>query len=225
MLSIVTPTIWAFKPFPRYLEQIIGYECIDEVLIIDNRKEERPPSEIFNHPKIRILEQEENIFVNPAWNLGAKEARNENICFLSDDVITDPRCFYEADKFLRINSPKETGLLCTLIGHELHNQPKVTTGEIVIEKCEGSNIGMHGAFALFFVHKSNYLTIPEEFKIIHGDAYLWNMMPNEKKHHMLHNVFFYSPFGVSCAKVFNEKEGLVTLNKDLENWEIFRRES
>lgn len=220
MLSVIVPTIWQYVPFVRYLEQIIGYECIDEVLIIDNRVEERPDSKILNHPKVRILAQEKNIFVNPAWNLGVRASKNENICFLSDDVIADPRVFYEADKFLSNTEKSETGVLCTLIGHKPHNQPTVSTGEIDI-KPFGNGIGMHGGFALFFIHKSNYPPIPEEFKILHGDAYLWNVLSKNKKHYMIFNVFFHSPFGVSCSKVFDEDEGKQTLDQDLKNWEIF----
>jgi hypothetical protein len=226
MLSIVTPTIWAYEPFTKYLEQIIGHDCIGEAIIIDNRVESRPEAKVLNHPKVRILPQEKNIFVNPAWNLGVKEAKYENICFLSDDVIADSRVFYEADKFL-INEPDENmGLLCGLIGWEPHNQPKVSTGEITIEKMKDAqkrDIGLHGAFALFFVRKSDYIEIPEQFKIIHGDAYLINVMNYKlkKNHYVFHNYFFHSPFGVSCEVAFNEPDGNKALDDDLSNWKSF----
>lgn len=226
MLSIVTPTIWAYEPFTKYLEQIIGHDCIGEVIIIDNRVENRPKTEVLNHPKVRMLQQEKNIFVNPAWNLGVKEAKYENICFLSDDVIADSRVFFEADKFLTNCSDENLGLLCGLIGWELHNQPKVSTGEITIEKMEDAqkrDIGLHGAFALFFVKKCDYIEIPDKFKIIHGDAYLFNVMRLKKKktHYVMHNYFFHSPFGVSCGIAFNEPDGHKALQDDLSNWKSF----
>lgn len=52
--------MWKFKPFPRYLEQIIGQDCIGEVILIDNDTEARP-KDFFFHPKIKLFEQEENI--------------------------------------------------------------------------------------------------------------------------------------------------------------------
>lgn len=223
MLSIVVPTIWASDPFVRYLEQIIGNDCIGEVIIINNRVEKTPEANVLSHPKVRMLPQEKNIFVNPAWNLGVKEARYENICFLSDDVIADSRVFFEADKFLTNYSDDNMGLLCGLIGHQEHNQPKLTTGEITIEQIEGSRFGLHGAFALFFVKKSDYIQIPDQFKIIHGDAYLYNVMhlKFKRKHYAIHNYFFHSEFGVSCGVAFNEPEGYEALEKDLSNWDVF----
>ncbi len=115
--------MWKFKPFPRYLEQIIGQDCIGEVILIDNDIEARP-KDFFSHPKIKLLEQEENIYVNPAWNLGAKIAQYSNLCFLSDDVIADGRIYFEVDSFL--NTHKDAELLVTLIGHEPHSQPHRT---------------------------------------------------------------------------------------------------
>lgn len=222
MLSIIIPTIWAYDPHIRYLEQIIGHDCIGEVLIIDNRKENRPKAQILSHPKIRILEQEKNIYVNPAWNLGVREAKYDNICFLSDDVIADSRVYYEADKFLTEKTQPNHGVLVTLIGWEPHNQPKVTDGIIQIVPHEKANCGMHGAFALFFCHKKQYIEIPETFKVLSGDAFLWNkMVAMGREHHVMYNMFFYSPFGVSCGVVFNEGYSYIT---DLDNYDAWRKE-
>lgn len=212
MISIIVPTIWAYQPTLQYLNQIVGYDCIGEILIIDNRKENRPQSDLFSHTKVRILEQEKNIFVNPAWNLGAKEAKYDNLCFLSDDVIADPRVYFEADRFLSHETKDDHGLIATMIGWELHNQPKVSTGIIEISPQKeftnnGESVGMHGAFALFFCHRNQYIPIPEELKILSGDAYLWNkMISMGRNHFIMYNFFFYSPWGISCSIVNDAEE-------------------
>lgn len=227
MLTVIIPTIWAYEPHTTYLEQIVGYDCIGEVLIIDNRKEKRPNASVLTHPKVRILEQEKNIYVNPAWNLGVKEAKYDNLCFLSDDVIADPRAFFEADKFLTEKTEPNHGVLATLIGWEPHNQPKVSDGIIKISsyhdmRNNDAPVGMHGAFALFFCHRNQYITIPDIFKILSGDAYLWNkMISMGRTHHVMYNFFFHSPFGVSCGVVFAEPDGLPYLSNDIENYKKF----
>jgi hypothetical protein len=227
MLTVIIPTIWAYEPHTKYLEQIIGHDCIGEVLIIDNRKENRPDAAVLKHPKVRILEQEKNIYVNPAWNLGVQEAKYDNLCFLSDDVIADSRVYFEADKFLTEKTEPNHGVLVTLIGWELHNQPKVSDGIIQISsyhslRNDDKPVGMHGAFALFFCHKKQYIEIPEAFKILSGDAYLWNkMLAMGRMHYVMYNFFFHSPFGVSCAIVFNEKDGFPFIKNDIENYDNF----
>jgi len=217
MLSVIIPTMWRFKPFPRYLKQIIGQDCIGEVIIIDNDVNERP-KDFFSHPKIKLLEQEENIYVNPAWNLGAKTAQYSNLCFLSDDVIADGRIYFEADSFL--NQHKDIGMLVTLIGHEPHNQPKVSCGEIKIShQKELIDVGLHGAYSLFFMTKQSYIPIPEKLKVIHGDAYLHGKTVElKRKIYCMHDFFYYSPWNVTISSVCkNGKE--VLIENDLAAWD------
>ena len=217
MLSVIIPTMWKFKPFPRYLEQIIGQDCIGEVILIDNDTEARP-KDFFSNPKIKLLEQEENIYVNPAWNLGAKIAQYSNLCFLSDDVIADGRIYFEADSFL--NTHKDAELLVTLIGHEPHGQPKVSCGEIKISyHQEMMNVGLHGAFSLFFMTKESYKPIPEKLKVIHGDAYLHNKtVESGGRIYCIHDFFYYSPWNTTISKVCKDEKASL-ISDDLMAWD------
>jgi hypothetical protein len=224
MLSIIIPTMWKFKPFPRYLEQIIGQDCIGEVIIIDNDVQSRP-KDFFSHPKIKLLEQKENIYVNPAWNLGAKTAQYSNLCFLSDDVIADGRIYFEADSFL--NQHKDIGMLVTLIGHEPHNQPKVSCGEIKINyQKEMTNVGLHGAYSLFFMIKDLYTPIPEKLKVIHGDAYLYcKTVELKRKVYCIYDFFYYSPWNVTVSSVCRDGKEIL-IEDDLKIWDemLLRKE-
>ena len=47
----------------------------------------KTPQMIHFGAKVQRLEQDNNIFVNPAWNLGVEQAKNENICICNDDVL------------------------------------------------------------------------------------------------------------------------------------------
>ena len=68
-ISVIVPTIWAFEPFPDYIKAVAELDDIKEVIIIDNNREKRKN---ITDTKIKIMRQDENIFVNPAWNLGCK---------------------------------------------------------------------------------------------------------------------------------------------------------
>ena len=221
MLSVIMPTMWKFHYTVRFLEQIVGHDVIGEVIVIDNDFESRPISEVLSHPKIRLIDFGKNIFVNPAWNLGASTARYHNLCFLSDDVIADLRSFYEADKYLTANKDNSIGLLCGLCEHDLHHQPKVSTGEIEIYSTnERPGIGFHGGFSYFFCRKEAYTPIPDKLKIVCGDAYLWNKMREfDKMHHMMYNYFYYSPWNVTINHITKNDDLAKILRDDLDHWE------
>ncbi|WP_322613374.1 glycosyltransferase family 2 protein [Dermacoccus abyssi] len=55
-----SPLLW--EQLPHYLAS----ELVAEVVIINNV----PAAIDVEHPKLRVLAQERNIYVNPAWNLG-----------------------------------------------------------------------------------------------------------------------------------------------------------
>ena len=48
---------------------------VDEILIIDNSLQNYS----FINEKVRVIVPQENLFVNPSWNLGVREARNEYV--------------------------------------------------------------------------------------------------------------------------------------------------
>jgi GT2 family glycosyltransferase len=221
MLSVIMPTMWKFHYTARFLEQIVNYDAIGEIIVIDNESSSRPESAVFTNPKIRLIDFGKNIFVNPAWNHGASTARYDNLCFLSDDVIVDLRSFYEADRYLTANKDNSIGLLCGLCEHELHNQPKISTGEIEIYSTnEKPGIGFHGGFSYFFCRKESYIPIPDKLKIVCGDAYLWNKMRElDKTHHMMYNYFYYSPWNVTVNFITKIDELAQILREDLENWD------
>ena len=74
MFSVIIPTMWRSMRLLGMLHRLYNSDDVDEIILIDNDKDSRFS---FENKKIKILEQDENIFVNPAWNLGVKEAKNE----------------------------------------------------------------------------------------------------------------------------------------------------
>lgn len=213
MLSVITPTMWVPEKFCDFLQYVVKQECVGEVIIINNAVDKTPNHIALSHPKIKMVNCEENIYVNPAWNLGAKMASFEHLCFLSDDVIVDLRAFYKADDFMEKNP--EMGMLYICPGFEDQDQPKVTTGEIEIESGPVTNRYGYGAF--FFVHKKDWNPIPEQFKIWFGD-HLTFMIFQEKRRvsYYIKNCFFWSSWATTVKHVAFDPDFRSKVNDDEE---------
>jgi len=160
MFSVIIPTMWRSMRVLGMLHRLYKSEYVDEIIIIDNDKESRL---FFDNKKTKILEQEENIFVNPAWNLGVKEAKNENICILNDDVTFDVDiAFSEAESFLFSNGDSCLGLHPNSFRHIDPNTAKITDGHF---------IGL-GWGCCIFMKKSVWVDIPEGLKTWFGDNWI-----------------------------------------------------
>lgn len=203
MLSVIIPTMWVPQTFCDFLQYVVKQDCVGEVIIINNAVDKTPNHSTLSHPKIRMVNCDENIFVNPAWNLGANIAFFEHLCFLSDDVIVDLRAFYKADEFM--SKTEEMGMLYICPGYEEQDQPKVTTGEIEIETGIVSN--RYGYGALFFVKKKDWKPIPEQFKIWFGDHFTFmNFQEKNIPSYYIKNCFFSSPWAMTVKAVSYDPE-------------------
>jgi hypothetical protein len=165
--SIIIPTMWFSNKLDCLIEELIKSELVSEIIIIDNNKSSNNKTKIVNE-KLIILPQEENIFVNPAWNLGVNISKNENIILSNDDL-----CISNINKVL-------LSILNTnfdFIGLDYQNINK--DNEVIITKTSG---GMTKGFGCFmFIKKNKYIQIPENIKIWFGDAILHNSIENKGK--------------------------------------------
>ena len=198
MLSVITPTMWKFEPFCDFLKYVVRLDCVGEVILINNEQASTPDHPVLSHEKVRMINCNENMFVNPSWNLGAKLAQYETLCFLSDDVIVDLRAFYKADEFMA--AAENVGMLYICPGSEADDQPKVTTGEIEIESGPVTNRYGYGSF--FFIKKEDWYPIPEQFKVWFGDHILFmNFQEQRKISYYMKNCFFYTPWAVTVQYI------------------------
>lgn len=213
MLSVITPTMWVPETFCDFLQYVVKQECVGEVIIINNAVDKTPNHIALSHPKIRMVNCNENIYVNPAWNLGAKMASFEHLCFLSDDVIVDLRAFYKADDFMEKHP--EMGMLYICPGFEDQDQPKVTTGEIEIESGPVTNRYGYGSF--FFVRKEDWTPIPEQFKIWFGDHLTFMIFQEKRKlSYYIKNCFFWSSWATTVKHISFDPEFRTKVNDDEE---------
>ena len=207
MISVIVPTMWAYDPFLNFLENVLQLNCIGEVIIINNLVQDTPNHLALNHPKVKMHNMHQNIYVNPAWNLGAQLSNYDTLCFLSDDVLVDLRIFQEADKFVT----KEIGVVG--FGYHpamfnLHAQKIIESNEVdnyivtgdlkIKEMSESGLVHKTGNGALFFLHKQNYVSIPDEFLISGGDNWIYECQTILGRiNYFINDCFFYSPWSVT----------------------------
>lgn len=201
MLTIVVPTMWRYEPFVQFLDDLTKPDIVDQIIVINNDKE-RTPQNRPTHSKIEYVDNEYNIFVNPAFNLGVQLARNENVCIINDDVLFGFQTLYAADRFL--NEHPECGVLGICPGETKYQHPPFINGSIdFIEWHPDISPAMFFGFCmLFFVRKSEWLPIPIGLNLYYGDDWVVRTQPLfNKKIYSITNSFFYTPYAQTCSKL------------------------
>jgi hypothetical protein len=163
VISVILPTLW--KPDPLFIIETVTalskHELVGEIIIIDNNPS-KTPSHIFEiGDNVFVYPQHQNIFVNPAWNLGVEYSKFDNLLIINDDIQFN------------------TSLLHLVYPHLSSNVGMIGVGE----SCWGDitspfslipvSYRNTGYGCLFFIHKESYKHIPHEMKIWCGDDYLF----------------------------------------------------
>ena len=83
MITFIMPTLWRAREIYNSIDNFkkITNKNV-ELILIDNKNS----NFVDTDPRITVIKCSKNIFVNPAWNLGVKLAKNEYICLLNDDI-------------------------------------------------------------------------------------------------------------------------------------------
>lgn len=160
--TVIVPTLYRLPYLMDTLQKLVKIDSVQEIIIIEN---ENCPFEKFNHEKIVYVKVYKNIYCNPAWNMGARMAKNDYICLLSDDIVFDFDLV-----FSNISSEDlmdQIGIL-GLSPNCYENIPDDRDVEIVRSLTRGYGFG-----SCMFMKKENYHTIPEDLKILWGDEWLY----------------------------------------------------
>lgn len=156
--SVIIPTMWYSDKIFKLLDNLEQSPLVGEVILIDNNKSKRP-AQINDTEKIRIIEQDKNIYVNPSWNLGVELSTFENLCISNDDLIWD----VEVLPFVLDN------INLGIIGQACSNYDR---NQILEPKIDVMQNREWGWGCCFFVHKSKWIPIPSVLKIACGDDFL-----------------------------------------------------
>lgn len=169
MVTFVIPTLWKSDRIYSTIDAVrhSNIEGI-ELIIIDNANSDFKS----DSDKVRVIKLDDNIFVNPAWNIGVSIALNEYVCLLNDDVELNISVLINSFINSINNIPgfsKDFGMLAYESGKHLSSEIN-TDGQILpLRELELKGTGF-GQLMLF--HKNNYCKIPEHFKVYFGDDLL-----------------------------------------------------
>lgn len=164
--SIIIPTMWFANTTLELIQRLIDCEYVHQIIVINNKKDNTPNSNLLDNSKLTILNQDKNLYVNPSWNLGVKYSTEKNICILNDDVLFDPnKIFSKVDANLLEN----IGILAT-------DPISPETEEIELIKMQTWSDVPWGSGCLMCLNKDKYIQIPESVKIFYGDTFLFKIL-------------------------------------------------
>ncbi|WP_083882723.1 glycosyltransferase family 2 protein [Brevibacterium senegalense] len=155
--SVIIPTLQRAAELEPLVKLCSGHPLVSEILVINNA----PQPISFAYPKLRVLDQRENIYVNPAWNLGAVKARSQLLAILNDDVSFDAELFDIAALQL---SRKWVGIVG--IDGAYLNRPRLEAPKVRLATYEHVTLGF--GMAMFMRH-DDYVPIPSSLRIWGGD--------------------------------------------------------
>lgn len=178
-LSVVIPTLQKNKEFlDNLIKTLSTDESVTEIIVIDNSC----TGYNFENEKLRVITPENNLYVNPSWNLGVKESKEEIVALLNDDIII-PKDFCK-NVISQMNS--NMGCIGFAVDYiketkEMMPNPEIKQLQLepVNERC------MHWGIAIFF-YKSSYCEIPDELKIFCGDD--WIFLQNKRNHKQNYHI-------------------------------------
>ena len=172
MISIVMPTLWKGEFYKKMLPILSAHELVGEIIIIDNSPD-NVDKEILSLEKIKYLPQKENIFVNPAWNLGVEVSSYDRICLYSDDVLFDPSVIDAVYPFMS-EDKGVTGFDFDSIS-ENHQSLFRAEWEMQIPQIVPTWT-FHYRFGIcMFMHKNSFHKISDDYKIFHGDTHQFDV--------------------------------------------------
>ena len=160
--SVIIPTMWCSDLIFKLLDSLNDNDMVGEIILIDNDKSKRPP-QITSTAKLRIIEQEQNIYVNPAWNLGVELSNYPNICISNDDLV------WNVQLLPLIFENIHLGIIGQATSNYFDGPSEIKISHITERKW--------GWGCCFFLQKEQWIPIPPQLKVACGDDWLVSKIP------------------------------------------------
>ena len=182
--------MWKVPIFLDTLVELINHEYVYEIIIINNVISSTPYTSILLHPKIRVIGFAYNTYVNPAWNFGVLQAKMNNLCILSDDVVFDMNVFSKVDEYLTDNS---------IVVVDVPTDPMHTDMQIVKLN---SDIHANHFGCLMFCTKNSWIPIPAGLDLYFGDHWIWdNTLHRGNDIYLIKNLTMDTTKGTTCIQL------------------------
>lgn len=209
--SVVVPTMWkANDLFKKSLEGLVSHNLVNEVIIINNHVEKTPNWSILQHSKVKVLDQKENLKVNPSWNLGVDKSKNDSVAIINDDLYFDTKLFDRVNEHME----NDNDLYCFTVGGKKYNQPEITDGSIDFVKWK-PGVSSYGYGQLMIVNKKYWKPIIDGLDFYFGDDFIFkNAIDRGSNVFLILNMNYEEDFGsttreLNIGKDYHEKEKLI----------------
>jgi len=181
--SVVIPTLQRSPLLGGLIDMFGAHPLVGEIIVINNAQTPLP----YEHAKLRVLDQERNIFVNPAWNLGAREARADHLIISNDDLVVPPQIIDALAAKLRRGR-------VGMIGPDASCFLRRRSGRAWFMPIYRRTWG-YGTFMV--LPTRNYVPIPEDLTIWCGDSWLFDHQPH--RNFAFRGVAIETPIHVTSA--------------------------
>lgn len=183
--SVVIPTLQRSDDLHAIVDQCAAHPHVAEVLVINNAT--APLT--FDSPKVQVLDQGRNVYVNPAWNLGARQARAEFLAIINDDVLFEDGALTHARRALRSRRFGVIGPAEDSFNRPAHGRRRVKIAPF---------FSFRGSFGTFMcLRRADYTPIPEEMRIWGGDD--WLFLTQSRPNGVLSGYRFDTEMGTSSG--------------------------
>jgi hypothetical protein len=167
--SIVIPTLWKSNRTKKLLSDLQECEYVDEIIVIDNTLTSISDTQI---GKMRMVSFGENIFVNPAWNWGIHNAKNELVSLINDDINFNPSIF----GLITNDILNQFGI----IGMGEGNYKSLNIdGKPTLEFWQ-PEVNDWGWGCFIMLNRKYWMDIPDNIKIWYGDNIIKDVNPSPK---------------------------------------------
>jgi hypothetical protein len=202
--------MWKCDRLHETLIELNNHTIVGEIILIDNSgiKHNLPTLEKLNY----ILEKG-NTFVNPAWNKGVKLSKYDKLLILNDDTWFDWNIMYSLSQFIT----EDFGCIGMCEANYKIEDKQTDLQLIPIDHRVG------GFGTAFFVHKSNWIPIPDTIKIYCGDDWLFVKNRNLGKQNLMISNFKVNGYiSATTTELAKNEEVDQILKRDLELKQIYR---
>jgi hypothetical protein len=155
--SVIIPTIWKSEYTMELLQRYSNCDYVGQIILIDNA-----PTKDISINKLIHIKEEENTYVNPAWNKGVSLSFYNHLTISNDDILFDVDEYYEY--ISQLNPLENFGYTGA---HSENYELSENDNPRFEEYSNQNNFGGWGC--LFSFHKSNWKPLPNELKIWYGD--------------------------------------------------------
>jgi hypothetical protein len=188
-MTVIIPTLYKEPRIYQTLVELSNCQWIDEIILIDNTCNEKK----IDLPKLIHICEGVNTYVNPAWNKGAYLSKTEKLCFLNDDIWFDWDILGKISEYIT----KDVGM----VGMSSYNYKSEIINKYQYQDVRENNFGIKliepnyksskgerplGFGCCFFIHKANWVPIPEDIKIYAGDD--WQFYANSNKNYIIEGI-------------------------------------